>query len=366
MHSTPNTYSCNSPGKAGNKSEKKLATIRDVAERAGISVKTVSRFLSGYEGISAKTIEKIERAAEELEFFPSAAARTLRGHSTNIVSLIAENLTTTPFSYEIVQGVQSVCEARGKLLLIGETRESDAAFDQLTDRFRQQKTEAIIHATFYHKPVEIKRQFKHCPLVLVNCFDPEGRFHSVVPDDEQGSYDLTRFLIEEGHRRIANITLPTDLVATQLRQQGFERAMADSGAEIHPSWIVHPQRLRPSEDIEWLGSVLESLLESSNPPTAIMCGNDKMALRVIMQLHDHELKVPGDVTVVGFDDFKVISENIIPSLTTASLPYFNMGQRAAELAIEIAEGGKPPVRVERSHCDVIKRESHAAVTVDTE
>ncbi|MEL7187121.1 MAG: LacI family DNA-binding transcriptional regulator [Pseudomonadota bacterium] len=338
-----------------------MATIRDVAERAGISVKTVSRFLSGYEGISAKTAEKIERAAEELEFYPSAAARTLRGQSTDIVSLIAENLTTTPFSYEIVQGVQSVCEEHGKLLLIGETRESEKAFEQLTDRFRQQKTEAIIHATFYHKPVNIKRQFKRCPLILVNCFDPEGRFPAVVPDDEQGSYDLTRFLIDEGHRRIANITLPTDLVATQLRQQGFERAMADSGATIHPSWIVHPQRLRPTEDMDWLGSVLESLLESSNPPTAIMCGNDKMALRAIMQLHDRGVKVPDDISVVGFDDFKVISENVIPALTTASLPYYQMGQRAAEIAIDIASGKQKRPDIERSNCEVIRRNSHAAV-----
>ena len=338
-----------------------MATIRDVAERAGISVKTVSRFLSGYKGISAKTVEKIERAAEELEFFPSAAARTLRGQSTDIVSLIAENLTTTPFSYEIVQGIQSVCDARAKMLLIGETRESEKAFDQLTDRFRQQKTEAIIHATFYHKPVGIKRQFKCCPLILVNCFEPDERFHAVVPDDEQGSYDLTKFLIEQGHRRIANITLPTELIATQLRQIGFERAMAEGGAAIHPSWIVHPQRLHPSEDIKWLGSVLEDLLDSRTPPTAIMCGNDKMALRVIMQLHHHGVKVPEDTSVVGFDDFNVISENTIPALTTASLPYFRMGQRAAELAIDIASGSAPEPAIERIHCEVVKRDSHASV-----
>ena len=338
-----------------------MATIRDVAERAGISVKTVSRFLSGYPGISAKTIEKIERAADELEFYPSAAARTLRGQSTDIVSLIAEDLTTTPFSYEIVQGVQSVCEARGKLLLIGEASESDETFARLSDRFRQQKVEAIIKATFYHKPINIKQKFERCPLILVNCFDPSGRFYSIVPDDELGSYDLTQFLISNGHRRIANITLPTDLVATQLRQQGFERAMKDSGAQIQPSWIVHPQRLRPSEDMEWIGSVLHDLLESNNPPTAIMCGNDKMALRVIMQLQNQGVRVPDDVSVVGFDDFTVISENLIPALTTASLPYFRMGQRAAELAIDIANGIDIDVRTEKIDCEVVERDSHASV-----
>lgn len=337
-----------------------MATIRDVAERAGISVKTVSRFLSGYPGISPKTTEKIERAAEELEYFPSAAARTLRGHSTDIVSLIAENLTTTPFSHEIVQGIQSVCESRGKLLLIGEARESESAFGRLADRFRQQRTEAIIKATFYHKPVEVRQRFEQCPLVLVNCFESSGRFCSVLPDDEQGSYDLTRFLLDRGHTRIANITLPTSLIATQLRQQGFERAMSEAGAEIEPNWIVHPQRLKPAEDLEWLRAVLNILLESRSPPSAIMCGNDKMALRVIMQLLSRGVSIPEDMTIVGFDDFKVISENITPALTTASLPYFRMGQRAAEIAIDAADGNLREKFTERVLCDVIERDSHAS------
>lgn len=341
-----------------------MATIRDVAERAGISVKTVSRFLSGHPGISPQTSGKIERAAEELEFFPSAAARTLRGRTTDIISLVAENLTTTPFSHEIVQGIQSVCEARGKLLLIGEARESDRTFDRLVERFRQQRTEAIIQATFYHKPVAIRQRFEQCPLVLVNCYEPSGRFPCIVPDDEQGSYDLTRFLLGRGHRRIANITLPTELVATQLRQQGFERAMSDASARVEPNWIAHPQRLKPAEDNEWLRAVLENLLESPNPPTAIMCGNDKMALRVVMLLLSRGVSVPRDVSIVGFDDFRVISENTTPALTTASLPYFRMGQRAAEIAIDLA-GGRPPDDVtERVRCDVVERDSHAALPSD--
>lgn len=338
-----------------------MATIRDVAERAGISVKTVSRFLSGYPGISAETTRKIKLAAEDLEFFPSAAARTLRGKSTDLVSLVAENITTTPFSHEIVQGIQSVCDERGKMLLIGEARERDRTFDRLVQRFRQQGSEAIIKATFYHKEIEIRQRFELCPLVLVNCFDVSGRFHSILPDDEQGSYDLTQFLIEQGHRRIANITLPTELIATQLRQRGFERAMADSGVAIAPNWIMHPQRLKPADDIEWLRSVLESLLLSASPPTAIMCGNDKMALRIIMQLMRQGKTIPDDLTVVGFDDFKVISENVTPTLTTASLPYFRMGQRAAELAIDLAAGNRPKSLIERVRCEVVARRSHASL-----
>ena len=137
--------------------------------------------------------------------------------------------------------------------------------------------------------------------------------------------------------------------------------MNDGEAAIAPNWIVHPQRLRPAEDMEWLSAVLSNLFASASPPTAIMCGNDKMALRVVMQLMNRGIAIPDDLSIVGFDDFKVISENTAPPLTTASLPYFRMGQRAAELAIDLAGGEVPDALVERVHCDVIERGSHASL-----
>ncbi|PTQ07457.1 LacI family transcriptional regulator [Sphingomonas oleivorans] len=338
-----------------------MANIHDVAKRADVSVKTVSRYLSGYQGISRKTVERIEKAAEELEFFPSAAARSLRGQPSGILCLIADNLTTTPFSFDIVKGVQSVCEIHGKLLLIGETRESPHIFAQLIRRFRQQKVEAIIKATFYHKQIEITQKFEHCPLVLVNCFDEAGRFSSVVPDDEQGAYDLTKRLITLGHRDIANITLPEDMIATRLRQQGFVRAMQESAIPLNAEWIIHAERKEPAETSTWLHALLERLLAGRKRPTAIMCGNDKMALRVIMHLHAMNISIPDDISVVGYDDYTLISENTVPPLTTASLPYYQMGVRAAELAFDMMANGARVSGVEKCRCDVVPRESDKAL-----
>lgn len=336
-----------------------MATIHDVAKRAGLSVKTVSRYLSGYPGVSPKTIARIEKASAELEFFPSAAARSLRGGSSGIVCLIADNLTTTPFSYDIVKGVQSVCEVEGKLLLIGETRESEHIFDQLLRRFRQQRVEAVIKATFFHKQIEITQKFEQCPLVLVNCFEPEGKYYAVLPDDEQGAYDLTRRLISLGHRDIAYLTLPEEMVATRLRRRGFERAMAEAGITIPPGAIAVAEWPDPSESAVRLRALLDQLRNARRRPTAVMCGNDKMALRVMMMLRAMGLDIPGDVSVVGFDDYRPISENTFPLLTTAALPYHEMGVRAARKAFEMAASGEIAAGTERCRCDVVARDSDA-------
>ena len=334
-----------------------MATILDVAQKAGVSAKTVSRHLSGYQGISARTVEKIEAAARELEFFPSAAARSLRGQSSGIVSLITDNLTTTPFSYEIVQGVQSVCERQGKILMIGEARDNVQTFHKLVDRFRQQKVEAVLKATFFHKAIVVQQKFERCPLVMVNCFDPEHGFPSIVPDDEQGARDLTLRLLEMGHRRIAHLMLPEGMVATDLRHKGYTAALQSKGVPYDSGLVFNSKRMRPEEDVRWIDSTLAALLGAAEPVTAIMCGNDKMALRVLMRLRDRGMKVPMDVSVVGFDDFTPISENTLPALTTVRLPYYRMGERAAELALSLSNGEENSAGTEICHCEIIARNS---------
>jgi LacI family transcriptional regulator len=335
-----------------------LATIKDVAERAAVSIKTVSRFLSGYKGVSPRTAQKIEAAAEALEFFPSAAARSLRGEPSGIVSIIADNLTTTPFSFDIIKGVQTVCEKRGKLLLIGETRDQDRLFRQLVNRFREQKVEAIIKATFFHKPISIGLRFERCPLVLVNCFDEQGLFPSVVPDDLDGAYRLTRHLIKNGHKRIACIELPEDMVAAKLRRQGFIRAMTEAELKFEHQWLIPSDRRDAAAIATWLSGVLEALRKApGRSPTAIMCANDLMAMRVIMRLDALGVRVPADISVVGYDDLQIISKNTWPALTTCTLPYFEMGERAATMALDLAKGTRESRRQVKCRGHVVVRES---------
>ncbi|MBB3062304.1 LacI family DNA-binding transcriptional regulator [Microbulbifer rhizosphaerae] len=310
-----------------------MSSIKDVAELAGVSVKTVSRILGGFEGVSPRTRERVQEAMNRLEYYPSAAAQSLRGKETGLVSLITDHLTTTPDAYEIVAGIQSVCERHGKLLLIGETGGSDKNFQSLVEDFRRQRAQAIIFATMYHREVEIKQSFERCPLILLNCFDAHSGYPSIVPDDEQGAFDATEHLLARGHKRIAFLTLFEDMPATPLRTRGYRRAHEQRGIEIDPSLVVAGVFRDPEDEFSGLEARLKALLDGPDAPSAILCGNDKMAMRVYMQAITLGFRVPGDLSIVGYDNYRMIAENLVPKLTTVSLPYFRMGELAAELAI---------------------------------
>ncbi|GAA0853133.1 LacI family DNA-binding transcriptional regulator [Aliiglaciecola litoralis] len=311
-----------------------MASIKDVAVKANVSVKTVSRILSGYQGVSAKTKDNVLRAMEELEYYPSAAAQALRGQEKGIVSVITEKLTTTPDAFEIIAGIQAECEKQGKLLMIGESGGKPASFAKLVDDFRRHRSQAIIYATLYHREVKIEQSFNHCPLILVNCFEKTLRHPTIVPDDSQGLYDATKSLLQAGHRRIAYLTLFEEMRATQLRKRGFEKAMLEADVPVDPNLIIEGVCTVSDDEFSKLPDVLRNIMALQDRPTAILCGNDKMAMRIYMLIRRMGYKIPETISIVGYDNYKLIAENLLPRLTTVSLPYFRMGELAAKLAID--------------------------------
>jgi LacI family transcriptional regulator len=340
-----------------------MSSIFDVAARAGVSVKTVSRILGDYPGVSPETRRKVEAAMKDLEYYPSAAARHLRGESSGIVSLIADNLTTTPDAYEIVAGIQSECEAAGKLLMIGETGGKASSFNSLVERFRQQRTEAMIYATMFHREVVIGQSFKHCPLVLLNCVDANGEHPAIIPDDRAGAFAATEALLKAGHRRIAYLTLFKDMRATTLRTEGYCEALKKHGLEADPDLIVPGVKTGSADEFVELPEVLKRLLEMKSRPTALFCGNDKMAMRVYMLVRRMGFRIPEDLSVVGYDNYKLIAENLVPQLTTVSLSYFGMGAAAAKLVLTGKAKGTGKGKVRRIPGELLIRGSVAPPSI---
>jgi LacI family transcriptional regulator len=310
-----------------------VSTIHDVAEKAGVSIKTVSRVLNDASSVSEKTRKRIEHAMQVLDFAPSAAARMLRGRPTDLVAVIAEKLTTTPDSSEIIKGIQSVCEQLGKMLIIGETGGRENAASRLVADMRTRRVEAIIFATPFHREVVLNEMLGQTPAVLANCFEAVPRFAQVVPDDEGGGYAAADAVLRAGHRKIAFLQLIEGMVATGLRLHGFLRAMQDHGAVPNPDWLLHGAKPVDDDEFGGLAGAIDRLFAGANRPTAILCGNDKMAMRVIFILQRRGLRVPDDVSVVGFDDFRLISEALDPALTTVALPYREIGELAARQAL---------------------------------
>ena len=331
-----------------------MHSIDDVAKRAGVSVKTVSRILSGYSGVRPETRARVQRAMVELEYYPSAAARLLRGKKVSTIGVIAENLTTTPDAFEIVAGIQSECQKHDTVMMIGETSGRAGAFDALVQRFRQQRTAAIVYATMFMHEATIAHSFRFCPLVLVNCVDSKRAYPAVIPNDQAGGRTAALALLGLGHRRIAFIGLFEDMYATQQRKRGYLAALQKHHIDIDEHLIRTGVSNAGDAEFSPLPGVLRDLFSLQDPPTAIMCGNDKMAMRVFFLLRRTMGKeIPRDVSVVGYDNYRLIAENLLPGLTTMSLPYFDMGAAAVRLAL--AE--RPDVATHRINGALIVRES---------
>ncbi len=310
-----------------------MATIHDVAEKANVSIKTVSRVMNGGTEVSEKTRLRVEQAMAMLDFAPSAAARSLRGMPAGLVAVVADEITTTPDSYEIIKGIQTVCEQQGKILLIGETGGRPGAIHNLVASFREHRVEAILFATQSHRQTMLEATLGTTPVALANCYEPYPRYMQIVPDDEEGGYEAARMLLDAGHREIAFLQLIPGMVATGLRLRGFQRALREYGVVAHPDWVLHGAEPSEHDEFSHLSEALDVLFQGERRPTGILCGNDKMAMRVIFLLQARQLRVPEQVSVVGFDDFRLISEALHPGLSTVALPYREIGELAARHAL---------------------------------
>lgn len=329
--------------------EDNLATIYDVAKRAGVSPKTVSRVMNGDAPVNVETRRAVQAVMGELGYSPLPAARAMRSTKTGLVGLITGAITATPSSVEasglpdllIVQSIQKVLARAGFTLLISDTGGDPARIADLTRTFAQHRVEGLIYVADHHREVELPDVARDQTFLLVNCFDGAGT-PAVLPDDRGGQRALVARLIESGHRRIGFLTLPEDLIACGLRVAGYRDALAEAGISYDPDLVVSAglHYGGPRESL-LIGEAIDRMMQLERPPTVLCCGNDRMAIQVYGILRSRGVAVPDDISVAGFDDYKLISETLHPPLTTAVLPYHAMGELAAELLLARLRGEEP-------------------------
>ena len=210
-----------------------VITLRKVAERAGVSVKTVSRIVNDDPLVRSETRAAVQLILREMNYVPDEAARLMRGGPSNIIGLMTDVVATTPYSGDIVRGVQARLKADGKTLLIANT-EGDPQLEQEYWRmFRAHKVAGAIYATMFHRKLDTGcPDFNHA-MVLVNCFSAQGARPCVLPDDEGGGYTQAAHLLRLGHRRIGVISLSPIIIANNLRAAGMRRAFAQEIGRAH-------------------------------------------------------------------------------------------------------------------------------------
>lgn len=329
-----------------------MATIYDVAAYAGVSPKTVSRVINGDAPVSSKTREKVEAAISALGYIPSSAARIMRSHRSGLVGLITGAISRTGERSShslpdmlLIKGIQQQVRAAGKTLMIADADDRPDQIEPLIRTFIEHRAEGILYVTESHRLISLPDTPNHCPVVLVNCFDTAGT-PSVLPDDEQGQYDLVRNIIRRGHRRIAYITLHTGAQATGLRVAGYFRALEEAGIAADSELVRAGYTDADNNSTELIDAVLK-LLALPCPPSVICCGNDEMAVRVYGILRTRGIRVPEQISVAGYDNHSAIAETLFPPLTSTELPYLRMGALAADMLLGQAHTApnSPPVKV---------------------
>lgn len=329
-----------------------MATIYDVAKAAGVSAKTVSRVLNGDGPVGRETRDAVEAAMAALGYVPSNAARMMRSNKSGLIGLItgaistAKELNTRPAGLPdlfILQGIQQVFSQSNMTLMIADTDGRPDRVAPLIRTFLQHRVEGLIYIGEYHKRIELPRLPGDTPMVLANCFDDAGT-PSILPDDERGQHDLVARVIAAGHRRIAYLTLRSSIAATPLRLKGYRDALAKAGVSYDPALVQDCDLQEHEGETQLLWDAIDRMLRLPDPPTTFCCGNDKMALKVYGILRSRGLKLPEEISVAGYDNYRVIAETLYPPLTTVELPYAAMGVRTAQRLLAIISGESPDER----------------------
>jgi LacI family transcriptional regulator len=298
--------------------------IRDVARAAGVSVTTVSHVLNEtpHTRTSEVTRDRVRSVARELGYTPNRLARGLRTRASDMIGLLTEEIATTPHAGRIILGAQEEA-SRHNLTLAINTSHLDAGADARRADARaliERQVDGIIYATVFHHEVSVPRELRAVPAVLIGALDRQGVVPAVLPDEASGAADLVALLVDAGHRRIAFADSSIEVPATQGRLVGYLRGLEQAG-------IQWDDQLIASGVSEAGGGYTASLelLDRDDRPTAIFCYNDRMAMGAYRAVQELGLRVPDDVSIVGFDDQAPIAASVYPALTTVALPHYEMG-----------------------------------------
>jgi LacI family transcriptional regulator len=326
----------------------KVPTITDVATLAGVSKSTVSAVLNNRDTLSEDTRRRVVRAIAELNYRPSPAAR--RGFKRNpgrSISLIVKEMLN-PYYAEIFTGVQEVAYGRGYLVSVSS---SEGDFDverRLVEQCTEQEMDGLIVAPILNDETDLSHIFEikrsKIPFVLLE--DVRGiRANLVDVDNIHASAEAVRYLIRNGHSRIMHLAGPNYSQHSEERAEGVRRAFSESHL-IFDDRLVIPAG-DSLEDGYRAGLEFFQEVPSERRPTAVTCYNDLVAVGLLRALRELEIAVPEDVSVVGFDDLRML-EYFPMALTTVHVPKYEMGKRAAELLIQQIESRALP-DVEKQH-----------------
>ncbi|MBX7134992.1 MAG: LacI family DNA-binding transcriptional regulator [Fimbriimonadaceae bacterium] len=338
-----------------------MVSIKDVARVAGVSDKTVSRVVNGEPNVHPDTQERVERAIADLKYVPNLSARLVRTNQSRTIGVMTDFVSTTPYSGNIVRGIQDWAKAAGRTVLIINTGGDPDEERRAWRTFQEHRSDGVIFATMAHRDVAIRGRDLPVATVLVNCVSTaDTNLPAMVPNDYAGSKELIELLCKQGHRRIGYVRLNPALKAAHLRITAFRDTLNEHNIVPDETLIVDGMYGEVGQDINVAFESTLELLRRPDPPTAIVAGNDEIALPVYCAAMSMGLRIPHDVSIVGFDDFQTVARGLRPQLTTAALPYYRLGMEGARMLEAILVDSSAYAGVHYMDCPIIERQSVAS------
>lgn len=331
-------------------------TIHDVAARAGVSIKSVSRVMNGEANVRAEMRERVQAAMAELDYVPNPGARRMANARSMLIGLFFHPQMDFYIS-GLQLGAARRCRDNDYLLAVEpiEWDQPDVAA-MIARTTRRSRLDGVILVPPHCDDMSIIAELERLetPLVRISPGLEPGRHSRVYVNDRQGAYDATRHLIELGHSKIAFIGGPPLRGASEFRREGFLDAMKEAGLKVRPSWMK-------VGGFTYLGGrdCAEELLTSKTPPTAIFTASDAMALGVMNVANRRKIIIPHDLSLVSFDDYPFATA-VSPQLTTVRQPVEQMGAAAADIILSTRSRGGPAAPQQRQLAvQLIVRESTA-------
>ncbi|EJG2022154.1 substrate-binding domain-containing protein [Vibrio parahaemolyticus] len=306
-----------------------MATMKDIAKLAGVSTSTVSHVINKTRFVSEEISERVNNAAKELNYYaPSALARSLKVNRTKTIGMLVTT-STNPFFGEVVKGVERSCYHKGYSLILCNTEGDNERMRQSINTLLQKRVDGLILmcSSLEGERIDVFERYPDIPVVVMDWGPMLFTSDKIQDNSLRGGYLAAKYLIDCGHTEIGCITGPLIKHQAQMRYEGYKRAMNEAGLEFNANWIIE-------SDFECEGGyqAFKKMAERGTLPSSIFVSNDMMAMGVINAANELSIKVPDDLSIIGYDDIH-IAKFMSPSLTTIHQPKYRLGQAAVETLV---------------------------------
>ncbi|MCK3657331.1 transcriptional regulator [Pasteurellaceae bacterium Pebbles2] len=329
-----------------------MATIKDVAKMAGVSTTTVSHVINNTRHVAEETKQDVLKAIQQLNYSPSAVARSLKVNTTKSIGMIVTT-SESPYFAEIIHAVEDRCYRQGYSLFLCNTQNNAEKIKNHLEMLAKKRVDGIlVMCSEYHQDsLELFNNFSELPMVVMDWGIEDNRNDLIQDNSFSGGYLATKYLIDNGHKKIGIIAGELNKAIAKTRYDGYVQAMQEANLAVNPNWVMEGF-FEPEDGYECMNKILVQ----AELPTAVFCCNDVMALGAISAITERGLRVPEDISIIGYDNIHS-SRFYAPPLTTIHQSKARLGERALKLLFERIQSKNNQREVIEMHPELVVRKS---------